>query len=65
MAHSVPTAFVNAVGTEWVTPRLPRVPGRLQFKILLEREQISIVFIERNELLSYHGLTLFIPDTGN
>ena len=23
--HSVPTAFMNAVGTEWITPELPRM----------------------------------------
>ena len=26
VTHSVPTAFMNAVGTEWVTPGLPSIP---------------------------------------
>ena len=25
--HSVPTAFMNAVGTEWITPGLPNAVG--------------------------------------
>ena len=31
VTHSVPTAFImmNAVGTEWVTPGLPRMTYRL------------------------------------
>ena len=33
VTHSVPTAFItNAVGTEWVTPGLPRTPQIIKSK---------------------------------
>ena len=35
VTHSVPTAFMNAVGTEWVTPGLPRINNTILGVFLL------------------------------
>ena len=42
VTHSVPTAFImNAVGTEWVTPGLPRMGSYL----------ISVSYIDDSSIL--------------
>ena len=43
VTHSVPTAFMmNAVGTEWVPPGLPRMGIHLQMKTTCYMREVSI-----------------------